>query len=194
VKVIPLKKRWSILTLVMLLGFGIILKSRWDEVARVEAANHKLETRIAVSWRKTVTKREAASHAVAARKERFQLRKLAAVYIDAQAEGRDRDAKKMAIQNEKLSKLSLPELAEVIDQLQASSFPDDTRKGIESMLAAVLIARCADEPGHDALIHRFLMRSPVALGPEITRPLIALIGDSRLRTEVAHRLANPAPP
>ena len=187
-----MKKRWSILTLVAFLGFGVFLKSRWEEVSRIEAANHKLERRIAVKWRKSVARREAAAQATAARKERFHLRKLAAIFIDDRVTGRPHDPAQLARQMEKLSRLSVDELAAVIDELQASSFPDDARTEIEAMLSTALVARCAGEPGHDALIHRFLMHSPVPPTPETARPLVALIADTQLRTEVVHRLEHPA--
>ena len=178
----------------MLLGFGFFLKSRWAEIVRIEADNHKLESRIAVKWRKTVARREAAASATAERKERFQLRKLAAIFIDARVTGRSHDPEEMTRQTEKLSRLSVAELAEVIAELQASSFPDDARIGIETMLATALVARCSGEPSHDALIHRFLMKSPTMLAPEVARLLAGQMTDPELRADVLHRLETPAAP
>lgn len=188
-----MKKRWIILILALFLGFGVFLKSRWTELARIDAANRALEVRITEKWRESVALREAATSATAARIERFQLRQLAAVFIDARVTGRGHDPEGLRCQSEKLSRLSVDELEVVIDELQASSFPDDARIGIETMLSTALVARCCDEPGHDSLIHRFLMNSPGPLGPEITRPLVALIADSKLRSEVIQQLGNLTP-
>lgn len=189
-----MKKRWSILILAAFLGFGLFLKSRWNKVAALEAANHRLESRIASKWRQAVVRREAASSAIAARMERFHLRKLAAIFIDARVSDRPPDPEVMQRQSQKLARLSVDELAEVVDELQASSLPDDARTKIEAMLSTAMLARCVGDPDHDALIHRFLMNTPAPPGPDITRPLIALISDTRLRNEVARHLATPAPP
>jgi hypothetical protein len=189
-----LKKRWSILTLAVFLGFGIFLISRWDEVAKLEAANHTLEARIARIWRETVAKRLAATHSVEARKERFQLRKLASVLIDARAEMRTPDAEELALQDDKISKLTEEDLANVIDELQASEFPDDVRLEIVTMLAAALLDRGRGESGQDALIHRFFMKSRVTPALEISRPLVERMVDTDLRTEVLHRLKSPSSP
>ncbi len=178
----------------MLIGFGFFLESRWAEVLRIEAANLKLEERIAVKWRKAVARREAAAQAALARRERFQLRELAAIFIDARVDGRSHSPEEMILQTEKISRLQVAELEEMIAELHASSFPDDARAGIEAMLATALVTRCTEEPGHDELIHRFLMESLTVPAPEIVRALVAQITDPNLRSEVLLRLESSASP
>ncbi len=187
-----LKKRWSILILVVFLGFGYFLKSRWLEVLKIEADNQLLEKQIAVKWRQSVARREAAALATAERNQRFQLRVLAAIFIDARVTGRSRNPEEMTHQTEKLSRLSVDELAAVIDELQASSFADDARIGIEAMLATALVARCTGETNHDPLIHRFLMNSRAI--PEIARSLVDQMTAPDLRADVLHRLESQASP
>ncbi|MES2474615.1 MAG: hypothetical protein V4640_02460 [Verrucomicrobiota bacterium] len=176
------------------LGFGLFLNSRFEQLAKVEQSNRLLEQRIAEKWAKTAAKHKAAALATEVRKNRFELRRLAALFISARVAKREVGTTELAVDAAKLSSMPADEFGAVVDELHAASFPKDTRMAVEAMLVRALADQCAAGSGKDALIHQVLMKTLAPPDPELTRSLIGQMEDTSLRREVIQRLELPAPP
>ena len=121
-------------------------------------------------------------------KKRFELRKLAAVLIDAWVEKRDCDPEEMERYRTKIAEMPMDEWVAAMTELQESEFPEEVRNQIESMFLAG-----SDEVVHDERIRDLALGILKPTRPEIARTLALRISDPKIRAEVLLRLETDEP-